>query len=703
MEPSEQTQVMNSQGVSWQQLRLMRLLAAIAAALMLSGAAAVLAPVAVAAEDTDLADIALNRYGGADRYATSLQIAEAFAADAGGRLDSVVLVSGLSWHDAVVAGSLAGLLDAPVLLTPPTELRADALDFLLQVGIADAVLVSTGTDAQSRSISPSVMSALESAGIEVEWVGGADRYETGVAVADRAGVAGVLGGFGSTAIIASGEAFADALVAGSLSARGGHPVLLNPQTELDSSVEAYLSGSGIRHVVLMGGTAALSSAVEEAIRGMGIAVSRIAGANRYDTAVKAARFVAEHSDASCFSGSEVGMARARVPFDSLSAGPLLARRCAPLVLADPASIPPETAAFLDSARRAGGVADLHLAVFGGEAAIAQSAIDSYMSTTSTTAPKAVQPTVLPAGSCGGSSTDPPVRIGRPSSWVHDPTWSPDCRYIAYVQDGALWRADTDGSSKVALFEVPHFGPSFRDSFRPHYASWSPQGDLIAFVVIDETVQPRVGHLHVIGADGTGLRQLSHGELIDRSTTWSPDGGSIAVVRETGASVNESGRHSWGVFALVVIDVDTGAAETRVPPGEFDSHHIRWSPDGTKFAFKKRSDLWIMNADGSNAKFLFDPNPEHGATAVHAMSWSPDGRQIAYIGGPGLGKSKIHLVNVDGSGHRTLEGVSGILFDPAWSPDGDRIAYVDSQFRRLSESSFAIWALQLRIVGVDAPG
>ncbi len=682
----------------------MRLLAAIAAALVLSGAASVLAPVAVAAEDTDLADIVLNRYGGADRYATSLQIAEAFAADAGGRLDSVVLVSGLSWHDAVVAGSLAGRLDAPVLLTPPTELRADALDFLLQVGIADAVLVSTGTDAQSRSISPSVESALDPAGIEVEWVGGADRYETGVAVADRAGVAGVLGGFGSTVIIASGEAFADALVAGSLSARGGHPVLLNPQTELDSSVEAYLSGSGIRHVVLMGGTAALSSAVEEAIRGMGIAVSRIAGANRYDTAVMTARFMAKHSAASCFSGSEVGIARARVPFDSLSAGPLLARRCAPLVLADPGAIPLETAAFLDSARRDDDVAELRVTVFGGEAAIAQSAIDSYVSVTSTTAPRAVQPKVLPAGSCGGSSTDPPVKIGKPSAWVHNPTWSPDCRYIAYVQDGALWRTDIDGSNGVALYEVPRFGPSIRDSFRPSAAAWSPEGDFIAFVVIDETVQPRVAHLHVIDADGSRLRQLSDGDLIDHSPTWSPDGRSIAVVRETGATLDAIGRHAGGYKSLVVVDVESGETEVRVRSDEFEGWgYLRWSPDGLKFAYDRRTYLWIMDADGSNAEQLFPPQRILGSSLSHAMSWSPDGSEIAFVRGRDFGKMNINIVNVDGSGHRVLEGVSGILFDPAWSPDGNRIAYVDSSYRVLSESSAAIWALQLRIVGVDAAG
>ena len=259
-----------------------RLAAVVAASLALSVSPSVLVPVAAA--DVDLADVDLTRYGGADRYATSLAVAEAVAADAGGSLDSVVLVSGLSWHEAVVAGALAGRLDAPVLMMPPAELRDDALEFLRRVGVSDAVLVSAGSDEDSRSISSPVASALESAGFSVEWVSGVDQYDTGVISARRAGSANALGRFGPTAIVASGEVFADALVGGPLSAWGGHPVLWNPKKRLDSRVATYLSEAGIRHVVLMGGTAALSLTVEDSIRDLGIDVSRVAGATRFDTA-----------------------------------------------------------------------------------------------------------------------------------------------------------------------------------------------------------------------------------------------------------------------------------------------------------------------------------------------------------------------------------------------------------------------------------
>lgn len=86
-----------------------------------------------------------------------------------------------------------------------------------------------------------------------------------------------------------------------------------------------------------------------------------------------------YSDAAgkpCFTSRVVGIARARVPFDSFSAAPLLGELCAPLVLADPAQIPLGTAAYLDAARTAHDAIDLR--VFGGDTAVSGAALDGYL-------------------------------------------------------------------------------------------------------------------------------------------------------------------------------------------------------------------------------------------------------------------------------------------------------------------------------------
>ena len=358
------------------------MLSLLAVAVGLGGAFVPSGPATAATDSGD--DVVIDRYGGADRYATSLSIAEAVAAEAGGSLEWAVLVSGERWTDAVVAAPVAGSLGAPVLITPPSELRADALAFLQRVGVAKALVVGPedagAGDGPGRGVGAAVVDALEGAGIGVERIAGSDRFGTSVAAARRV-TPGVMPGLGRTAIVASGDVFADALVAGPFAAHGNHPVLLTAPDSLNDGVAGYLTEANIEHVVLMGGTAALAPGVEASIRGLGLSVTRLAGTTRYDTAVKAAELVdGRYSDTAgkdCFVTSTIGLARARVPFDSFSAAPLLGRLCAPLVLADPGSIPADTAAYLDRARAAND--SVGLRVFGGDAAVSQAGLDAYFS------------------------------------------------------------------------------------------------------------------------------------------------------------------------------------------------------------------------------------------------------------------------------------------------------------------------------------
>ena len=137
----------------------------------------------------------------------------------------------------------------------------------------------------------------------------------------------------------------------------------------------YLSDAGVKRVILMGGTAALSADVQTGIETLGIVVDRMAGATRFETATKFAAYAARHGGG-CFAENEVGLARAFLPFDSFSAAPLLASLCAPAVLTDPAAIPEATVEFLNDARS--GKDRITLRVFGGNAAVSQEAIGTYL-------------------------------------------------------------------------------------------------------------------------------------------------------------------------------------------------------------------------------------------------------------------------------------------------------------------------------------
>ena len=247
-----------------------------------------------AGASSEVAPVEVTRHGGADRYATSLLVAEEIAELEEGSLEWVVMVPGHSWTDAVVAAPLAGKLDAPVLATPSAELRDDAAEFLSRTGVSNALVI--GADSDTDGIGPTVVARLRALGITVERVTGRDQYETSVNAARKFGGPGATLNSGTTVILASGEVFADALVAGPMAARGGHPVLLTPPDELHPLVADYITDAHVATVVILGGTAAVSEKIADAVADSGSSTNvvrhrRIAGADRFETASKLAHYV----------------------------------------------------------------------------------------------------------------------------------------------------------------------------------------------------------------------------------------------------------------------------------------------------------------------------------------------------------------------------------------------------------------------------
>jgi N-acetylmuramoyl-L-alanine amidase len=85
-------------------------------------------------------------------------------------------------------------------------------------------------------------------------------------------------------ILATGYDSADALSAGPLSrVYGNAPILLSNKSTLDENVERELLRLGAKKVVIIGGTKAISSNVENKIKALKIEVERINGNDRFDT------------------------------------------------------------------------------------------------------------------------------------------------------------------------------------------------------------------------------------------------------------------------------------------------------------------------------------------------------------------------------------------------------------------------------------
>jgi acyl-homoserine lactone acylase PvdQ/putative cell wall-binding protein len=216
-----------------------------ARAVVLGGTAAVSGDVAAALADEGLE---VERVEGPDRFATAVAIAERL-----GVTDRFVVASGRDFPDALAAGPLAVAEDRAILLVEPDRLPDVVVDAV--AGAAD-VVVAGGPAA----VSDAVVGALPG---EVVRVGGADRYATADAFARRAVEAGLSA---DTAYAVTGQAFPDALTAGVVAARvGGVLVLLNPASLDGAPGAASMLVSDAATTWLVGGEAALPSALRRAL------------------------------------------------------------------------------------------------------------------------------------------------------------------------------------------------------------------------------------------------------------------------------------------------------------------------------------------------------------------------------------------------------------------------------------------------------
>ncbi len=310
---------------------------------------------------------------GATRYETAALIAqefvdEAFESESYIVVDAIV-VSGEGFADALSAAALAGRHRAPILLTPPNALASVVKSFVSTNQISTIYLIG-GTAAVSQSVADS-LDAL--AGVSVTRLSGNDRYLTALSVAEEVG--GSSGaGLGSycntrdqTVLLANGEGFADALAGGPLAFSGPHPILLTPPSGLPGAVLSYLDAARVDRVIILGGTAVISTAIETAITDLGIETTRLAGDDRFATAVAVTKALTVGPDDCGWIADDFGFANGRSPYDALAGSALLGQRQSPILLTEPDQLATATNGYLARTpqTRNGNATTVRFSVLGG--------------------------------------------------------------------------------------------------------------------------------------------------------------------------------------------------------------------------------------------------------------------------------------------------------------------------------------------------
>lgn len=301
------------------------------------GAALVMATTVTGAadipDDAALPDDALaaDRYEGPNRYATAGQIALQTYPDG---VPTAIIARGDDFPDGLAASYLAGVEDAAILLTQPSSLPLETQDALQQLGTQRAIIVG-GPTAIDQSVRDRLVTLLGEG--NVDRVSGQDRFQTAAFVFDRVGEFGALGDVSgdsdqqlTTAIVASGRNFPDALSAGPLAHAAGVPILL---TEPDSlpDITRFTLERGVEQVLVAGGPVTIDEGVVARLRGIdGVqVVERVSGPDRSATAAEFAALAREQLGWP----AEAATVSLGADFpDALSLAPAASRMQAPILL-----------------------------------------------------------------------------------------------------------------------------------------------------------------------------------------------------------------------------------------------------------------------------------------------------------------------------------------------------------------------------------
>lgn len=213
------------------------------------------------------------RVAGDTRYDTAYKNADALKKQLGLEMfDSAVVACGTNYPDALSAAYLAKVKNAPLLLSDVGEVQGTVEYIRKNVTKGKTVYLIGG-----RRVLPEEIKTLLGSDYDVKRIEGADRFLTNLAVLKEANVNN------EEIMVCSGLGYADALSA----AATGRPVLLVDDA-LTAEQKAFLGGINPAKFYIVGGKKAVNDNVQASLSAMKN-TERIAGADRFDTAVQVAK------------------------------------------------------------------------------------------------------------------------------------------------------------------------------------------------------------------------------------------------------------------------------------------------------------------------------------------------------------------------------------------------------------------------------
>jgi len=266
------------------------------------------------------------------------------------------------------------------------------------------------------------------------------------------------------------------------------------------------------------------------------------------------------------------------------------------------------------------------------------------------------------GKLGGSVVT--IGLPRPDQWHY---WSADGTLGAFSGHDSIfvYATDTQEAHLLAVHTAQYEGD--------HSYAWSPDGRFIAYVNGNipwrYSANVSTSSIWVVEAGGGVPVQITTGDHMDMSPQWLPDSHHLLFV---------SDRDGPRSVYSVEVGPDGPRSEVQHIPGIADPHSISLSADGKKLAYAKFSatqNIWSFPIPRSGVVSLDQAEQvTRQQQKVEEHDVSPDGDWIIFDSDVG-GYMSIYKARLDGGSPQLVVDLGSDVFAPVWSPDGTEIAFL----------------------------